>query len=425
MIIHSVQPNETIYSIAEIYGVSADRLIIDNQISDPNRLVTGQSLIVLFPEVTHVVQDGDTLADIAASYGVSVIQLLRNNPQLSDRMYLTIGEELVISLTDEKVTEISTNGYAFPFVDINVLRKTLPYLTYLTIFYYRVTVDGDIIDIEDQELINTAYEYGVAPIMLISTLTSAGTADVDAAHSIITNPDAQEHLINRVLENMKAKGYYGLNIDMQNIMQIDKQPFVKFIANISNRVKQEGYSVFITLTPNTFPTGTGIMYRGPEYTTLGELTDSTLLLSYEWGYSYSPQPALPLVTVRSLLDYSITQIPPEKINIGLPTIGYIWQLPFIMEFSRANSITHRSALMLAREVGATIQHDAFSMAPFFSYTNTAEYIVWFRDVTSIAALLEFVEEYGLQGIGTWNIMQFASGLWLVINARFEIRRVLE
>lgn len=87
MIIHTVQPNETINSISEKYGISAEKLAIDNQISDPNRLVAGQTLSVLFPKETYQVQDGDNLANIAASHGISVMQLLRNNPKLFNRMY--------------------------------------------------------------------------------------------------------------------------------------------------------------------------------------------------------------------------------------------------------------------------------------------------------------------------------------------------
>ena len=185
MIIHTVHPNETINSIAESYGISAEKLAIDNQITDPNRLIVGQSLLVLFPEETYQVMDGDNLADIAASYGIPMMQLLRNNPQLFDRKYIYPGENLIVSLTDEKIMEISTNGYAFPFIDISLLQKTLPYLTYLTIFYYRITMDGGIVDINDQELINTARGYGVAPIMLISTLTDTKKPDVKATQNIL------------------------------------------------------------------------------------------------------------------------------------------------------------------------------------------------------------------------------------------------
>jgi spore germination protein len=207
-------------------------------------------------------------------------------------------------------------------------------------------------------------------------------------------------------------------------VQEDKQLFIDFIANISRRARQDRYLVFITLTPNTFPTETGIFYQGPEYATLGQLTDSTMLLSYEWGHAHSPQTALPLTEARAFLDYSVTQIPPKKLNIGLPTIGYIWQIPFYAGYSAANAISHSSALTLAEEVGAVIQHDVASEAPYFSFISDKEYIVWFRDVRSIAALLELVVEYGLQGIATWNIMQFATGIWVMINAQFDIKKVL-
>lgn len=424
MIIHTVQPNETIQSIANMYNVSVEKLIIDNHLMTPERLVTGQSLLVLEPKEIHVVQEGDTLADIAASYGVSVMQLLRNNPQLSDRRYIYPGEELVISYADEKIMELTTNGYALPFIDIKILRKTLPYLTYLTIFYYRFTANGDIVDINDQELIDTAIAYGVAPIMLLSSLTEDSTTDVEAVRNILTNMEAQENLINQVLEKMKAKGYYGVNIDMQDIAQEDKQLFIDFIAKISGRVKQEGFSAFITITPETFPVKTGVLYEGPEYSILGQLTDSTLLLSYEWGHVRRPRPALPLAQVRAYIDYAITQIPANKINIGIPIVGYIWPLPFITGVSIANAISHISAISLAGDVGAAIHHDAASEAPYFSYGDGQEFIVWFRDARNVAALLAIVVEYGLEGIGTWNINQFSSGLWMIINAQFDIRKVL-
>ncbi|MBP1753864.1 MAG: hypothetical protein H6Q59_262 [Firmicutes bacterium] len=424
MIIHTVQPGETANSIAATYGVSVDRLIADNQISNPNQLVVGESLIIMFPAETYIIQEGDSLESIAAAHNITVMQLLQNNPQLSGRVYIYPGEEVVLRYTDEKRMELSTNGYALPFIDVNTFRKTLPYLTYLTIFYYRITAEGNLIDINDQELIDTAKVYHVAPIMSISTLTSAGDVDAEVAHSILNDKAKQEHLINRVLEILTAKGYYGLNVDVQHVLEEDRQLFVEFVATISERVRQEGYYVSITLTPSTFPTDPNVLYQGPEYTPLGQVTDSTMLLSYEWGHAHSPQPALPLAWVRALLDYSVTQIPAEKINIGLPTIGYIWQLPFIPDYTIANSITHNSALALASEVGAVIQHDEASEAPYFTYTTDNDYIVWFRDVRSISALMDLVVEYGLEGIGTWNIMQFASALWIEIAAQYDIRKII-
>ena len=422
MIIHTVQPNETIESIAEQYGVSAELIIEINQIAMPDRLVTGQTLLVLIPEVTYQVQEGDNLADIAANHGVSVMQLLRNNLHLFNNEYIYPGELLVISWTDEKIMEISTNGYTFPFINRNLLIKTLPYLTYLTIFYYKITANGEIIDIDDQELIDTARAYGTAPIMLISTLTDSRITDLETTHNILTNPDVQENLINNVLEKMRTKGYYGLNIDMENISPVYRQLFIDFIVKLSERLKQEGYILFVTITPNTLLTETGTFYEGPEYATLGQYADYAVLMSYQWGNLSSPQPALPLDEVRALMDFATSLIPPEKIIIGLPIIGYVWQMPFIPGISIANAITHYSAINLALDVGVEIMHDDASQAPYYTYRLDNEYIVWFRDVRSAAAILDIMIEYNLDGIATWNILQFAAGLWLMIAALFDIKK---
>ncbi len=423
MLIHTVQPGETIYSIAELYGVSAERLLLDNLTPDPNRLVAGQSLLVLFPRETHIVREGDSLEGIAASYGVTATDLLRNNPQLSGRIYIYPGEELIISYTDEKTMPLSVNGYALPFIDPAVLQSSLPYLTYLSIFYYRITSEGTIINIDDQEAIDTAKAYGVAPIMLISTFADSSGSDAGVGHSVFISTAKQELLIDNVLTIMRAKGYYGVNIDIQNVLLEDRQLYVDFVANLSSRVKEEGYYVMITLTPNTFLTAPNTLYQGPEYAILGQLTDSTMLLSYEWGNAQTPQPALPLAQVRAFLDYSITQIPAEKTNIGVITIGYIWELPFVPSRTVANVITHNSALGLAEELGRVVLRDAASEAPYFTFFNDTEFIIWFRDTRSVSALLDIVAEYNLEGIGIWNIMQSPTELLLMVNARFEIRKV--
>ncbi|HKL79718.1 MAG TPA: LysM peptidoglycan-binding domain-containing protein [Mobilitalea sp.] len=426
MIIYVVQPGDNIYSIAESHGVSAERLILENEISNPNYLVIGQTVVILFPAQTYVVQEDDTLYSIAAAHNVSVMQLLRNNAYLADREYIYPGETLVISYVYEKARQISTNGYAFPFIERHELRKVLPYLTYLTIFNYTVTAEGEINDIDDVELIQIAKEYGVPSIMIISLLTQAGQPDIDAFHSIIISEEIQNRLINNVLSNMKAKGYYGLNVDFQNIMPENRQLYNAFIQKLSTRLHEEGFVLNITITQSTFINESGIMYRGNDYVSLGSDTDSIMLLSYEWGSRLGyPPGVIPVASVRSLLDFGITQVPPEKICIGVPNIGYIWQLPYIEGVTRANAISYSYALELARETGSVIQYDELSAAPFFYCSDICEFIVWFKDARSINTLVGLVPEYGFEGIGCWNIMQFFSQLWLVVNSQYEIEKIPE
>ena len=44
MVIYTVQPGDTLYQISQRFGVSPQRAIIDNSISDPRALPPGQGL---------------------------------------------------------------------------------------------------------------------------------------------------------------------------------------------------------------------------------------------------------------------------------------------------------------------------------------------------------------------------------------------
>lgn len=55
MIIHVVQPGETITSIAEFYNIPVHRLILENEILNPSNLVIGQTIVIVYPLLNHTV----------------------------------------------------------------------------------------------------------------------------------------------------------------------------------------------------------------------------------------------------------------------------------------------------------------------------------------------------------------------------------
>ncbi|MBU5333852.1 LysM peptidoglycan-binding domain-containing protein [Anaerocolumna aminovalerica] len=424
MIIHVVQSGDTVDSIAAKYGISVTRLIQENELRRPYNLVEGDALVILYPEVTHTVVEGDTLEGIASSYGISIMELLRNNFFLSDREYIYPGEELVIRYQDSKIGSISTNGYAYPFINRDILRKTLPFLTYLTIFNYRINAQGNLNDIDDREVIQIAKEYGVVPIMLISTVSERGGQDIAIEQNILNNEETQENLIKNILSKMESKGYLGLNIDFQYIHPSNRENFVDLVKKITNELNEEGYFVFVTITPSSFEVETGIIYQGIDYKGLGEAANGIVLLSYAWGFSYGlPIGILPFVTVRKLIDYAAAQISNNRITMGIPIIGYVWQLPYVEGQTVANSISQENAVELAAGVGATIQYDNETQTSYFHYVNTYEYMVLFKDARGIDGMLNLMNEYNFHGIATWNIMSFFAQMWLIINSRYNINRL--
>ena len=112
MDIHVVQPGDTLYALAQQYRVPMARLLLDNRLPDPSRLVVGEALVIQYPEETLMLLPGETLAQAARRGRVSLRQLLRNNPQLEGGSNFFPGQELVLSFRQKKEGVLSVGGDA-------------------------------------------------------------------------------------------------------------------------------------------------------------------------------------------------------------------------------------------------------------------------------------------------------------------------
>ncbi len=129
----------------------------------------------------------------------------------------------------------------------------------------------------------------------------------------------------------------------------------------------------------------------------------------------------PLNKVREVIEYAITEIPVEKINLGIPNYGYDWSLPYIRGESKAVTIGNVEAVQLAVTHGAEILFDEVAMSPYFYYYEDGlTHEVWFEDVRSMREKFKLVTEYNLNGVGYWQVMQLYRANWLLLADTFYI-----
>ncbi len=426
MTIHVVGAGETIQSIAEYYGISADMIIQDNELNNPDQLVIGQSIVIVEPVMTYTVQEGDTLEAIAADHNISFIQLLANNPYLSEREYLYPGDIIVIKYDTKG--RITTHGNTVPTINKEILRKTLPYLTYISVLNYTATDEGEIISYyDDTEIIQISKAYGVAPLMLLTTLTIQGEANLRADFDLILNEDFQERQIENILIIMRTRGYFGLNLSIQNISLSNLQLYESYFANVTNRLNEAGYPVFVTINPNISELNSDISFQRIDYSFINNLAQNIIFMSYEWAFNINPpSPITSIYSTEVFLNYVLNFIPPEKLIIGIATLGYDWELPYLAGVSNVTYISFDNVNKLANDYGAVIHFDDVSKTPYFTYTTKEfiNHIVWFINSRTVAAALDLVSSYNLRGVSIWNITVFNPQLWLIVRSQYEIEKVI-
>ncbi len=96
---YTVQQGDTLSRIARAMGVTAAQLQTWNKITNPNRILVGQSLcvkmITIVDNSTYTVQRGDTLSRIARRYGISMTVLAQVN-NISNPNQIYVGQVLQI-----------------------------------------------------------------------------------------------------------------------------------------------------------------------------------------------------------------------------------------------------------------------------------------------------------------------------------------
>lgn len=419
MPIHVVKSGETIYSIAQLYDVSADRIVYDNELAAQQNLVPGQALLILMPSRVHIVREGQTVEQIAEEYSITVKNLYQNNPFLLNQTYLLEGQSLVISYEGEPLMRGRISGYAYPFIELYILREVLLYIDEILIFSYGFTAEGELIppQIDETWVIQEAWNQQVEPILVLTPFAETGTFNSGLIQILSENETVQDNLIENLLETVREKGYVGVDVDFEYIRPEDRVGYADFVNRLRETMNENGYRVSVALAPKTSSYQKGLLYEAMDYHLLGQSANTVFLMTYEWGYTYGPPlPVAPLPNVRQVLEYALTEIPKEKIVLGIPNYGYSWPLPYERGVTKARLIGNVEANVIAAERGVEIQYDERYQSPFFYYEiGGRRYEVWFEDVRSIYAKLQLAAEKDIRGVGYWNLMRPFRANWLLVN----------
>ena len=422
MQIHVVRPGDTLYKLSQSYNLPVETIASDNAISDPSRLVVGQALVITITGSYYWVSPGDTLYIISQRVNVPLDVLIQVN-NIQNPNQLPVGLRLYIPPRPRPTKEVAA------YIDTQTTRERTAeevravgdQLTYLNIFSYAVDANGNLTPPDDEAAIAAAYEHNVAPLMVLTNFAD-GTFSPDIATAILNNPDIQDTLFANALSIMEQKGYRGIDFDFEYVGGENREAYNAFIAKAADFF-QPNYFVSSALAPKLSTDQVGTLYEGHDYAAHGRVLDFVFLMTYEWGWSGGPPMAVsPINEVRRVLEYAITQIPRDKIMMGIPLYGYDWTLPYVPGGQWARVVSPVRAVELALQYNARIEYDYVAQAPYFNYWDEQgrQHVVWFEDARSIQAKFNLVKSLGIRGFFYWALGPDFPQNWLLVEDNFTV-----
>ncbi|MDQ0194683.1 glycoside hydrolase family 18 protein [Paenibacillus wynnii] len=425
MQIHVVQPGQSLYGIANAYGVPMDDITEANQLSAPSQLVVGQTMVIPITGMYYWVVSGDSLYSIAQRFGMTVNTLAEIN-QLPVDQPLRIGLRLYIPPKPKRNAEI--NAYIEPRGEEvsqglrNAAAEAAPNLTYLAPFSFQVQRDGSLKAPPLDDLASIAAQNQVILMMVLTNLENAQFSS-ELGRIILNDQVVQNRLLENIIAQAKRLNFRDIHFDFEFLRPEDREAYNAFLRKAAARIHQEGFLLSTALAPKTSATQTGPWYTAHDYKVHGQVADFVVIMTYEWGYSGGPpMPVSPIGPVRKVLEYAISEMPAAKIMMGQNLYGYDWTLPYVAGGAYARALSPQAAIDLARNRNAAIQYDYNAQAPNFSYIDDSgkSHKVWFEDARSIQAKFNLIKELGLRGISYWKLGLPFPQNWLLIQENFNV-----
>ncbi len=318
-----------------------------------------------------------------------------------------------------------------------------------------VTIDacGNLGSRDDQTLNQFARAHGIG--LFPSLLTGSRGLN----HALLADDDTAAHAIDQIVAYTIAEGYDGFDLDLEGIAPEDRAAYSAFVAAVAAALHQQGKTLALALPAKSRDVTTG--WAGAyDYAALGGSADLVTIMTYDdhgsWG---EPGPVAPFDWVEAVIAFATSQIPADKVLIGLASYGYDWNVTS----GGARSLSYSQAAALADRYQVPIVLDPATQSATFGYQAPAgdpaptraqppplqhqiterlappcpvpgpppapppaptpsppagelqDHVVWLEESASAAARLGLVDRYHTGGVADWRLGLEDPRLWSVLR----------
>ncbi len=272
--------------------------------------------------------------------------------------------------------------------------------------------NGTLYECVDETFVNKMHEINIKVVPFLSNHW-----DRELGREALRN---KELLAQEIVDVIIKYNLDGINIDIENLTEVDRDNFTDFIRLLYDGLPEDK-ELSIAVAAN--PTGTTRGWPGSyDYKELAKYSDYLMLMTYDESYyGSSPGAVASLDYVEKSIQYALTEVPADKIVLGIPFYGRYWKYGE----KGGRGIPNYQVEDLVNQFNGKYYFDDKSKSAYATFTipygsssevyyrtlSPGKYTIWYENDESLKLKLRLVEEYNLLGTGSWSLTEISDEVW--------------
>ena len=277
------------------------------------------------------------------------------------------------------------------------------------------------------DLVAIAHAHGVAimPLVINADFSRSG------AIRMLRSRGARDRAVGALVDSARDLGLSGWQIDFENLPSSQRAAFSRFVDEAAGALHRHGKLLSVAVGARTSGDTSSDSYRSfsgvYDYARLGQSADFLSVMAYPENDGTHPGPLASYPWVEKVVQYVLTEVPADKVSLGLPTYQTDW-------------VERRIRVSFRRRVAGRIRRVFHWIYRLFHHNGPAvnagdedlqwdpvlksayriegdghhRKVLWVEDERSFEAKLHLVSQYHLRGFSVWRIGLEDPRIWNVL-----------
>ena len=325
-------------------------------------------------------------------------------------MYTSVSRKDKVNMVWHAVYDMNDNDKIYGLLDategVNVVSPT---------WYQLSDSTGGFNSFAQQEYVDYIHETGRQIWPLWSDFTSVSEENGWSEYELFAVTQNRRALIASMMDEVKAYGYDGINIDFEKVSSDNGIHFVQFLRELSIECRNAGV---VLAVDNYVPMPHSAHYDRAEQ---GAIVDYVIVMGYDEHYGGGSEAGsvASLDFVKNGIVNTLESVPAQKLINALPFYTRMWD-EYVDENGQqvlnSKAYTMRGAFDRVEELGlVTNWSDSVGQYVAEGDVEGHHYSVWLEDARSIEEKMKIVAEYDIAGVSAWSLGGEYPQVWEVIT----------